>query len=583
VCGSARVAVVAAVVILASAWAVGFGYLAVVRHLAGGSHAEDLGFTDQVIWNFLRGQFFRMSVYSGAAAWNTELDLGRVLRPDSLLAFHVEPMLLLFGPAYALGGGAIMLLVVQAVAVAAGAIPAYRLGAYFTGKPWCGLAVAAAYLLSPFGQWAVLADFHTSTLAAPLLLFSLERLIVARRPLQSLVIAGLAASAREDVGPVVVVLGLCLMLRPEFRRPGIAFVALGLAWTVFGLGVIRAYSGGVSPFDVRYGHVLAAGPLGAIARPEGLEYLRTLLLSGGWLGLLAPLSLLPAVPSLALNSLSSSPWMAAGQAHYSGLVLPFVALAAAVALGRLRHRTRLQLLACICLLVTSGFGYLAEGAGPLGANYAPAQLTPHAQMADALAASLPPGAPVSASASLVPHLSHRAHVYVFPAVADADYVLVDRYASPAPTSAGDVYLRVQALLASGEWTVNVDSDGLLLLERWPDSSAPMPAPARSGASLTQQPTLVDAALVPSPDGAIDVDGPRWVLRTTWQTDQPLPAGTRLDFWIDLNTGEQIHAWDVAALWWNPPDQWPTGQPVTVDVPNVPERSFASWSATWSTP
>src|SRR3954469_25082355 len=48
VCGSARVAVVA-VVTLASAWAAGFGYLAVMRHLAGGSHAEDLGFTDQVI------------------------------------------------------------------------------------------------------------------------------------------------------------------------------------------------------------------------------------------------------------------------------------------------------------------------------------------------------------------------------------------------------------------------------------------------------------------------------------------------------------------------------------------------------
>lgn len=255
-----------------------------------------------------------------------------------------------------------------------------------------------------------------------------------------------------------------------------------------------------------------------------------------------------------------------------------------MALGRLRARPGLQALACAALLVTSAVGYLAEGAGPLGANYAPAQLTPHAQLAEALAASLPADAPVSASASLVPHLSHRAHVYVFPAVEDANYVLVDRSATPAPTSAGDMYLRVQSLLASGEWTLDADSDGLLLLERWPDAPGPLPTPVQSrAATLTQPPTLVSAALVPSPDGAIDVDGPHWVLRTTWQTDQPLPAGTRLDFWIQLSTGEQVHAWDVAALWWNPPDQWPSGQPVTVDVPNVPGRSFRSWSATWSEP
>src|SRR5579871_1952351 len=205
-----------AVVAMSSAWAIGFGYLAVVRHLALGSHAEDLGFTDQVIWNFLRGQWFRMSIYSGAT-WNTELDISQIHRPDSLLAFHFEPMLLLFVPLYALGGGAVALLVIQAIVVAAGAIPAYRLGAHFTNKPWCGLVVAATYLLSPLGQWAVLSDFHTSTLAAPLLLLSLERLLVARKPTQSLLAAALAATAREDVGPVLAVLGCMLLLRRQTR------------------------------------------------------------------------------------------------------------------------------------------------------------------------------------------------------------------------------------------------------------------------------------------------------------------------------------------------------------------------------
>ena len=41
-------------------WAWTFAGLAVARHEAGGTHAEDLGFTEQVIWNFLRGQWFRV-------------------------------------------------------------------------------------------------------------------------------------------------------------------------------------------------------------------------------------------------------------------------------------------------------------------------------------------------------------------------------------------------------------------------------------------------------------------------------------------------------------------------------------------
>jgi hypothetical protein len=98
-----------------------FGYLAVMRHLAGGSSAEDLGFTDQVIWNCVRGEWFRMSVYQGAT-WNTEIDLSRVAHPESLLAFHVEPMLLAFVPLYALGGGASLLLVIQAAVVGLGAL-----------------------------------------------------------------------------------------------------------------------------------------------------------------------------------------------------------------------------------------------------------------------------------------------------------------------------------------------------------------------------------------------------------------------------------------------------------------------------
>jgi hypothetical protein len=607
---------------LAAAWGAAFAWLAVRRYLAGGAHAEDLGFTDQVLANFLRGQWFRMSIYQGAT-WNTEIDISRLARPDSLLAFPFEPMLLLFVPLYAVGGGVVWLLVLQAFTLAAGALPAYRLGAYAGRSRLAGVAVAAAYLLSPLGQWAVLADFHTSSLAAPLLLLAVERIVVGHSARQGWLAAALAITAREDVGPVVGALGLVVLVHWRWgagrsgsdARLGLALVGLGLAWTILAALVVRKYSGGVFPFDVRYGATLGAGPgaaLAALVRPSVLGNLETLALSGGWLGLVAPLTLLPALPSLAVNALSTSPWMASGKAHYSSLILPFVVIGAAAGLRRLalcahdtsepstgRSGPTAVHLGSAALVLTSLFGYTLEGAGPLGGNYAPASVSEHAVHAAAVAESLPADAAVSASSALVPRLSHRPRVYVFPAVLDADYVFLDLLASPAPTSAGDVFLRVNNLLAEGDWRVEIAEDGLVLLHRAGDDvpgedagdlanvlATPADDPPNSpalGSYLDGSVSLLSATLVPGPDGAVDVDGPRWILRTTWRAEHAVPDGTHVDFWIEQRDGQRQHAWDVAGLWWNPPERWTPGQPVTIDVPDVPVRQFVSWQADWTTP
>jgi hypothetical protein len=326
-------------------------------------------------------------------------------------------------------------------------------------------------------------------------------------------------------------------------------------------------------------------------------YGQVVLASGGWLGLLSPWALVPASPSLVLNALSTSPWMAAGMAHYSGLVLPFVVIGAAAGLRQVRTRPRSIRGLSALLVLGSVFAYVMEGSGPFGGNFAPAWVTPHAQCAESLAQSLPAEAAVSASSSLVPRVSRRAHVYVFPAVVDADYVYVDLQASPAPTSAGDVFLRINGMLSGGGWEILHADDGLVLLQRVADAPpATLGALANGGnvatvGNFTEAPrgydggrvTLVSAVLVPPPDGAVDVDGPRWILRTTWRAEERLATGTKLDFWLSLKDGEQRHVWDIAPLWWNPPEQWPPGQSVTVDVQDVPIRQFSSWQATFSAP
>jgi uncharacterized membrane protein len=608
------------VVIAAIAYGAGFGWLALQRHWSGGSHAEDLGFTDQVIWNFLRGQWFRMSLYQGAT-WNTEIDVTRLARPDSLLAFHVEPMLLAFVPLYAAAqawsdvlarvGGQVPgeavavdpaspLLLVQAVGVGLGAVPAYRLGRYWSGSLGGGGAVAAAYLLSPLGQWAVLSDFHTAALAAPLLVLAVERKVLARSSGQALACAALALTAREDVGPVVALFGLVGLLTWRTQRrsataSAAVMLVLGLGWTVVGALVIAHYSGGASPFQVRYGPAFADPPVTlvqAVTRPNVLGFVAALLGSGAWLALLAPLALVPALPTLAQDVLSSSPWMASGTAHYAVLILPIIAVGAAAGLGTLRkHRSALRV-ASAAVVVASLSTYLNAGSGPFAANFSPATVTPHAQLAAQFAASIPPNSAVSASTALVPRVSRRARVYVFPAVEDADVVFVDVTSTPAPTSAGDVFLRVRALLTDGDWSVQRADDGLLLLARGAPGTHTLdlppsfftfahPAPAVDTTTsiatfLNGDLDLVGATFITGLDSAVEPDGPRWVLQTTWRGARPLPPATHPVVVLDLADGEELRLSDVAALFWLPPPDWPPGQLVQVDVPGIPIRQLRSW-------
>ena len=65
-----------------------------------------------------------------------------------------------------------MLLVVQAVAIALGAVPVYWLARKHLGSAHAGVGFALAYLLYPATGWLTLNEFHPVALATPLLLFA---------------------------------------------------------------------------------------------------------------------------------------------------------------------------------------------------------------------------------------------------------------------------------------------------------------------------------------------------------------------------------------------------------------------------
>jgi hypothetical protein len=93
---------------------------------------------------------------------------------------------------------------------------------------------------------------------------------------------------------------------------------------------------------------------------------------------------------------------------------------------------------------------------------------------------IPASASVSAQSNLVPHISQRAHIYLFPyGDAVADYIFLDVTGYTYPYNSPQYIAEVKRVLLSGNYGVVVAQDGYLLLKRG------LPAPGISPFSPSQ--------------------------------------------------------------------------------------------------
>jgi uncharacterized membrane protein len=201
------------VIVAAALWATGFSLFAIARHEAFQTNAFDLGYVTQMLWSTIHGQPFVFTTLDGVPfSPEGAFDLGRLREPHSLLAFHVEPILLLVAPLFAVWPDPRLLLVLQAVALASGALPAAALARRRLSIPHAAVVFGFAYLLSPSVAAAAMSAFHAVALAAPLVLGSLYLFATGRKWL-AVSTAVLAGAAREDAAILVASLGAYLLIR----------------------------------------------------------------------------------------------------------------------------------------------------------------------------------------------------------------------------------------------------------------------------------------------------------------------------------------------------------------------------------
>ncbi|HLX39370.1 MAG TPA: DUF2079 domain-containing protein, partial [Ktedonobacteraceae bacterium] len=302
------------------------------REAAFLTHAEDLGIMDQAIWTTLHGNMLHMTICNVVGDTNC-YSLNGIPR----FAIHFEPVLFIVSLFYIPWPNPDTLLVLQSIVVATGALPAFWLARLRLRNEWASVGIAALYLFYPAQQFAQVNDFHAVTFTASLLLFTLY-FMYTRRTLWLFVFAILSMACKEEIPLVIIMFGLWSILFQHRWRSGLALTLLAAVWAVVGLSIIpHIFSplghpllttryAGLNQGYLHYVLHLVAHPSTTIKQyilePSHLYYLRVLLTPAGYLPLLAPWVLILAVPSIALNLLSSDPNMYSGMFQYNAEIVP---------------------------------------------------------------------------------------------------------------------------------------------------------------------------------------------------------------------------------------------------------------------
>jgi uncharacterized membrane protein len=459
-----------------AAYAVGFSALSVLRHRAFSTGRFDLGNMVQAVWATAHGHPLAVTNLRGDQV--------------SRLSAHVDPILVLFAPLWWAWPSPSMLLVVQAAAVALGALPAFWLALKHLGSERAALGFALAYLLYPALQWMTLSEFHPVALATPLMLFAIWYLDEGRLVMFAL-FAIAAAATKEHVGLVIAGLGLWYALSRRRPAQGAVIAAAGVAWTAFAVLVVIPHfaAGDGSSFYARYSEV-GGSPggiletavddpgqlLSSVFSGRTLGLVGRLLLPLALLPLAAPLVLVAALPELGINVLSAAPTQTSIHYHYEAAAIPVLTAAAVFGAARLAGRWPRRVVAlgivavAACLVANYVLGAVPiwrelPGGETLGARSM--EVAEHDRIAARLLRLVPDDAVVSATNSLGAHLSARRRVLSFPFIQDAAWVAVDRtqpgYAdriAPIPTRVQTARLRRNPL-----WRVVAEGDGIVIFRR----------------------------------------------------------------------------------------------------------------------
>jgi uncharacterized membrane protein len=438
------------------------------RHLLFHSTAMDLSYFDQAAYLISQGETPIVSFWG-----------------YHFLGGHADWMVYGLGMLYRIYPSVYWLFGVQAITLASGGLVTWKLAQQAGLKPTWANTMTAAYLLQPQVFNINLFDFHPEVIAVPLILTAVWAARANRLVLFTVAII-LALGCRDSLSLNIAGLGLWLLLAKQRRAGAIALLLGGLWFYLATQWVIPTFRPGGVESIARYaefggsiGEILASlvtKPglwLSRLVTRDNFFYFVLLFLPWLWgLKWTALLPLLPGVPTILTNLLTTFLPQKDIAHQYSLPIIPFLVLASIEAIRQLQQTTSPAALpvfrqrrfvlfwSLLMFLCLAKFSYV-------GTKYL-AHLDSW-QTSRAAIAQIPPKASVLATTKLATHLAHRTTLKIplpqlSPAqqLANIDYILLDRQHHQNSEKTENIYRLVQTLKQDSKKQLLIDRDGIYL-------------------------------------------------------------------------------------------------------------------------
>ena len=399
-----------------------FSLYSIYVHRSFSTSAYDLGLADQAIWLLSQGE----------NAWST---IKGVHRFGDHASFYDA---LIYAPAYRLYPAVETLLFVQSLFLGLSALPIFLIARRQIASRFLAVVVSLSFLLHPAIQNMNKENFHSESISVFFILMTIY-FLVNNRLLASYIFAFLSVVGKEDIGITIAAIGATFSLAQWRIKPFLPLIMIGVLWFLFATQVLMPFFQGNELESLKEPAFFSAWFREFSANPfnfslyekkfldlKVLTYLNDLLAPLGYVSLFSFVNLFASLPAILINCISGSFYLVSVKYHYNYCVIPGLVLAQIEALRRLRYLPRRQVSFCLSVAlgifimffalrenlkvndvsVTSYYSRFIKGFTP--------GTKPEYLAREYAFKLIPPEESVSASHSLVPHLSHRPEIYMFP-------------------------------------------------------------------------------------------------------------------------------------------------------------------------
>jgi uncharacterized membrane protein len=298
--------------------------LSIIRHQHYQSFGYDLGINDQVVWRY---SHFQLPL--------TTIDPF----PDKTkLVTHVEIVYALVAPFYWIWSNPIMLIIVRTAWFCLSGLAVYFLAKKKQLTSFVSLALLIGYLGFYGVQSAFWADVHSASFATAFLMWFIY-FVETKRKIPSIIFFFLAITAKENIGLLTLLVSVVFFVKQR-RRLLIFFIATSLAYLCF---IYFVYFPHIIHMEYLYansgGLLSNVNPISLIDTNEKRQVILYSLLSFGFLPLLSPLYLLPALGDLFTYFVIGSQLTGAQGLYgqYRITLIPFLIWAAIMTIGKYKR------------------------------------------------------------------------------------------------------------------------------------------------------------------------------------------------------------------------------------------------------